>query len=106
MQTKEQHTEWMRKRREGAQKGAQEVVKGAQIIEKGAQNGKVHKEGAHIISTPNGGYMHIEKLVDIGWRGLISYLVENLKPAYQGSLRIGMSGPTVGECRILLEATA
>ena len=61
---------------------------------------------APIMHFENGASIHINKLVDPHWRGLLQYLVDNLKPAFQDSIRVGMSGPTVRECKKLLEVTA
>ena len=72
--------------------------------ERNAERMRKQREGARVYS-PNGGYIHIEKLVDAKWRALISYLVENLNPSYQHSLRIGVNGVTVEESKSLLEAT-
>jgi len=58
------------------------------------------------IECANGAYIDVNKLVDLKWRKLLTYLVENLKPAYQDSIRVGMSGPSVRECKELLEVTA
>ncbi len=55
--------------------------------------------------TPNGGYIHVKKLVEPSWRKFLLYMAENLNPAYQGSIRIGMNGPTLLEVKPLLEAT-
>ena len=57
------------------------------------------------VMLSNGAYIAVDKLVDKKWRGLLTYLTENLKPAYQDSIRVGMSGPTVRECKKLLEVT-
>lgn len=58
------------------------------------------------VSLSNGAYIAVDKLVDKKWRGLLTYLVENLKPEHQDSIRVGMSGPSVRECKKLLEVTA
>ena len=74
---------------------------------------KRHRQGitgqgitSPIIRFDNGSYLHINKLIDPKWRGLLTYIVENLNPGYQSSIRVGMSGPSVKECKKLLEVTA
>jgi|TARA_Y100000310_G_C20689621_1_gene821370 hypothetical protein len=54
------------------------------------------------IRCRNGSYIHADKLVN-KWRKPLSYLSQNLK--YQDNIRVGVSGPTVKECKKLLEAT-
>lgn len=69
---------------------------------------KRYRERNSVTSTPvlhfdNGSYLHIEKLVDPKWRGILTYLTENLK--YQDNIRVGVFGPTIKECKKLLEVT-
>ncbi len=57
-----------------------------------------------ILRFDNGSYIHINKLVDPKWRTLLTYLTSNLK--YQDNIRVGVSGPTIQECKKLLAITA
>ena len=57
-----------------------------------------------VLHFENGSYIHVNKLVDPKSRKLLTYLTENLK--YQDNIRIGVFGPTVKECKKLLEVTA
>ncbi|KKN73858.1 hypothetical protein LCGC14_0396600 [marine sediment metagenome] len=63
---------------------------------------RVQPKSGRIIQFDNGSYIHINKLVE--WRSLLTYLTENLK--YQDNTRVGWRGPTVKECKKLLEVTA
>ena len=56
------------------------------------------------VALPNGAYIAVDKLVES--RLLFTYLVENLKKEYQDDLRVGVNGPTITECKKLLEVTA
>ena len=58
---------------------------------------------ATIFHLDNGSYIHISKLVDPKWRSLLTYLT---KMRYPDGLRVGMFGPTISECKKLLQATA
>ena len=57
-----------------------------------------------VLHLDNGSYLHIDKLVDPKSRELLTYLTENLK--YQDNVRVGVFGPTIKECKKLLEVTA
>ena len=92
------------KQREAVKKAVEKHRKG--ITEQGITREGITLHTGPKIKFDNGSYLHINKLVDIKSRGLITYLVENLNSSYQGSIRVGVFGPTIKECKKLLEVTA
>jgi hypothetical protein len=56
--------------------------------------------------SPSGGKISLDKLIDKGWREFINYVSQNLKPAYQEDLRIGVGGVTVSEAQSLVECVS
>lgn len=85
------------------QKEANRLAK--QRSRQGMTKGMTLHDGPRI-NFDNGCFIHVAKLIDPKSRGLLTYLVENLKPNYQDSIRVGMSGPSISDCKKLLEVTA
>lgn len=98
-QSKEVHKEYMRKRRAGLTEGVT-WYPNKPTDEKG-----VNLHTGPKVNLDNGSYIHVIKLVDKKSRALLEYLVEHTKIGGD-NLRVGVNGPTIRECKKLLDVTA
>lgn len=65
----------------------------------------VNLHSGPVLHLDNGSYIHVRKLVNKKSRELLTYLVEHTKIG-EDNLRVGVQGPTIKECKKLLEVTA
>ena len=92
------------------EKQKEAVRKAVEKHRKGITSEGITQQGITLHSGPrvrfeNGSYIHIVKLVELKSRGLLEYLVEHAKIGAD-NLRVGVNGPTITECKELLEVTA